>query len=56
MDILVHSAGLIALGELERTPVEQMDRHYATNVRAPYLLSQRLLPGIARAGAARSCS
>jgi NADP-dependent 3-hydroxy acid dehydrogenase YdfG len=46
IDILVHSAGLIRLGEVERLPVEEMDRHYAVNVRAPYLLTQRLLPAL----------
>jgi NADP-dependent 3-hydroxy acid dehydrogenase YdfG len=46
VDILVHSAGLILLGAVEETNVEHVDRQYATNVRAPYLLTQRLLPAL----------
>jgi NADP-dependent 3-hydroxy acid dehydrogenase YdfG len=46
VQILVHSAGLTLLGEIESTPIEQLDRQLATNVRAPYLLTQRLLPGL----------
>ena len=44
VDILVHSAGVIHLGSLETEPVDTLDWHYRTNVRAPYLLTQSLLP------------
>jgi NADP-dependent 3-hydroxy acid dehydrogenase YdfG len=44
IDILIHSAGLISNGSLEMAPVEDFDRQYRTNVRAPYLLTQALLP------------
>jgi NADP-dependent 3-hydroxy acid dehydrogenase YdfG len=44
LDILVHSAGEIASGPLETAAIEDFDRQYRTNVRAPYLLTQRLLP------------
>jgi NAD(P)-dependent dehydrogenase (short-subunit alcohol dehydrogenase family) len=44
VDILVHSAGAISLGPVESAPVEDLDRQYRTNLRAPYLLTQRLLP------------
>jgi NADP-dependent 3-hydroxy acid dehydrogenase YdfG len=44
LDVLVHSAGTIALGRLEVAPVQDLDRLYAANVRAPYLLTQLLLP------------
>ena len=44
IDILVHSAGVIVLGGIEDAPVADLDRQYAVNVRAPYLLTQRLLP------------
>ena len=44
IDVLVHSAGVVAMGELETMPVAEVDRQYATNVRAPYLLTQVLLP------------
>jgi len=44
LDILVHSAGVIHLDPMGRASIEDLDRQYATNVRAPYLLTQRLLP------------
>jgi short-subunit dehydrogenase len=44
VDILIHSAGIISTGFLENTPVSELDRQYQTNVRAPYLLTQALLP------------
>lgn len=44
VDVLVHSAGVIARGAVATTPVEEFDRHYAANVRAPYFLTQQLLP------------
>ncbi len=43
LDVLVHSAGEIALGRLESTPVQDLDRQYSINIRAPYLLTQLLL-------------
>lgn len=44
VDVLVHAAGVIALGTVEELPVEDFDRQYAVNVRAAYVLTQRLLP------------
>jgi len=44
VDILVHSAGTISLGDTETASVHDFDRQYATNVRAPYRLTQALLP------------
>jgi NADP-dependent 3-hydroxy acid dehydrogenase YdfG len=46
VDILVHCAGSIALDSLRDANVEDFDRQYAVNVRAPYLLTQLLLPAI----------
>jgi NADP-dependent 3-hydroxy acid dehydrogenase YdfG len=46
VDVLVHSAGAISLGDLETAPIDDLDRHYAANVRAPYLLTQALLPAL----------
>jgi len=43
IDILVHSAGVYAMGPLESVPVAELDQQYQTNVRAPYLLTQALL-------------
>jgi NAD(P)-dependent dehydrogenase (short-subunit alcohol dehydrogenase family) len=42
VDILVHSAGEFARGQLESTPVEVLDRLVAVNVRSTYLLTQAL--------------
>jgi NADP-dependent 3-hydroxy acid dehydrogenase YdfG len=51
IDMLLHSAGLIKLAPLASASVHDFDRHYQVNVRAPYLLTQLLLPGlIARQG------
>ena len=44
VDILIHSAGVIGLGALESASLEEFDRQYKTNVRAPYALTQALLP------------
>jgi short-subunit dehydrogenase len=44
IDIVVHSAGVIARGEIATAPVQDFDRQYRINVRAPYLLTQALLP------------
>jgi NADP-dependent 3-hydroxy acid dehydrogenase YdfG len=44
IDLLVHSAGVISLGSVESAPVGDLDRQYQINVRAPYLLTQMLLP------------
>jgi NADP-dependent 3-hydroxy acid dehydrogenase YdfG len=49
VDILVHSAGVIHQDLMERARIEDLDLQYATNIRAPYLVSQRLLPFLARA-------
>jgi short-subunit dehydrogenase len=44
LDVLVHSAGIIAMGPFETASPEDFDRQYRTNVRAPYVLTQALLP------------
>jgi NADP-dependent 3-hydroxy acid dehydrogenase YdfG len=48
VDILVHSAGVYAMGKLEAASVMELDLQYRTNVRAPYLLTQALLPLLRR--------
>jgi NADP-dependent 3-hydroxy acid dehydrogenase YdfG len=48
VDVLVHSAGVISLGRLEDASLSDFDWHYRTNVRAPYLLTQTLLPMLRR--------
>jgi short-subunit dehydrogenase len=44
VDVLVHSAGVIHQDPIESARVEDLDRQYEINVRAPYVLTQRLLP------------
>ncbi len=44
IDMLVHSAGIISRGPLATASVSELDRQFRTNVRAPYLLTQTLLP------------
>ena len=44
VDVLVHSAGVISLGRLETEPADKLDWQYRSNVRAPYVLTQTLLP------------
>ena len=43
-DILIHSAGYYRAGSVEAASVEELDRHYVVNVRAPFLITQALLP------------
>lgn len=50
VDILIHSIGLFLGGPFE-SPIDVLDRQYRINTRAPYLLTQKLLPSlIARQG------
>ncbi len=44
IDVLVHSAGIISLSQLDAAHVEDFDLQYRINVRAPYVLTQALLP------------
>jgi NADP-dependent 3-hydroxy acid dehydrogenase YdfG len=44
LDVLVHCAGVISHGAIEHADVADLDAQYRTNLRAPYLLSQALLP------------
>jgi len=44
LDTLVHCAGLHAVGSMEKTSLDQLDALYRTNVRAPYAMTQALLP------------
>jgi 3-oxoacyl-[acyl-carrier protein] reductase len=46
LDILVANAGISLATDLEQTGVDQFDRLYAVNVRAPYFLVQQLLPSM----------
>lgn len=44
IDILIHSAGVISQGRMEEAPIEDFDWQYSVNARAPYVLTQALLP------------
>ena len=44
LDILVANAGISAPSPIEQTTVDDFDKLYALNVRAPYFLVQQLLP------------
>src|ERR1700761_2005974 len=44
LDILVANAGIAKSGTIEETSVEDFDRLFAVNVRAPFFLVQQLLP------------
>jgi len=43
VDILIHSAGIVQMGTMAQAHLQDLDLQYATNVRAPYMLTQRLL-------------
>src|SRR5258708_2949743 len=44
LDILVANAGILKAATIEETTVEDFDRLFAVNVRAPFFLVQQLLP------------
>lgn len=46
VDLLAHVAGAFAAGTVEAAPVADLDLQLAVNLRAPYLLTQLLLPGL----------
>ena len=47
--VLIHSAGTIRLGPLAEASVFDLDLQYQVNVRAPFVLTQALLPALERA-------
>lgn len=47
LDILVNNAGIAQFHAFETTPAELIDRQYAVNVRAPFLVTQGLLDVLA---------
>jgi 3-oxoacyl-[acyl-carrier protein] reductase len=53
VDILVSNAGIGQQRELENLEVEEFDETMAVNLRAPFLLAQRLVPPMARRGFGR---
>lgn len=45
-DVLVHALGTYAAGPVAETPVAELDRQIAVNLRVPYRLTRRLLPSL----------
>src|SRR5947209_15520718 len=50
LDILVANAGISKAATIEQTTVEDFDKLFAVNVRAPFFLVQQLLPIISSGG------
>jgi 3-oxoacyl-[acyl-carrier protein] reductase/pteridine reductase len=48
IDLLVNNAGMFESAALEEITVEQWDRIFATNTRAPFLMAQAALPHLRR--------
>ena len=46
LDVLVHGAGVYRRGSVQSAPEREFDEQYRVNVRAPYLLTRALLPGL----------
>jgi short-subunit dehydrogenase len=44
IDVLVQNAAMCVPDSVDRACLEDLDRHYQTNVRAPYVLTKALLP------------
>jgi NAD(P)-dependent dehydrogenase (short-subunit alcohol dehydrogenase family) len=50
LDVLVHAAGDIRLGDVEAAQWDDLDRQYRVNLRAPFLLTKALLPLLKSSG------
>ena len=46
LDVLVANAGILKLALIEEMTIQDFDRLFAVNVRAPYFLVQQLLPSL----------
>ena len=44
LDVLVHSAAALTVGRVSEAPVSELDEQYRTNLRAPFALTQSVLP------------
>ncbi len=49
-DLLIHCAGVLEFGVVADFPIQQLDHLYQVNVRAPFLLTQLLLPNLTASG------
>ena len=52
LDVVVNNAGITMNRPFAQTTIEQFDLLYAVNVRAPYFLTQALLPELEKSGGA----
>ena len=52
IDVLANIAGVMELGPLVESSGESLDRQYAANVRAPFLITQAALPQLRKSGGA----
>lgn len=50
LNILVHAAGHYRRALMAESTTEDLDDHYRTNIRAPYQLTQAMLPALSRQG------
>ena len=50
VDVLVNNAGIYQFGPTTETDDADFDNHFDTNVRAPYILVQKLAPGMVARG------
>jgi PAS domain S-box-containing protein len=50
VDYLIHCAGLISISPIERAHLDHFDQQFRANVRAPFALTQALLPLLRCAG------
>jgi NADP-dependent 3-hydroxy acid dehydrogenase YdfG len=48
VDVLVHAAGAFCRGPVEQADIAALDRQYVVNVRAPFAMTQALLPSVIR--------
>ncbi len=46
IDVLIHCSGVISLSTLEKGDISDLDEQYRINLRAPYLITQILIPKI----------
>jgi len=44
IDLLIHAAGVVELGPVDSAPISALDEQYRINLRAPFLITQLLLP------------
>ena len=52
-EVLVNNAGIVRRASVERMPLADWDEQLDVNVRAPFLMTQALLPAMRNAGAGR---